>query len=144
MFYGPTFFSFPKLLAPVVRKVYNAIQRIAIGFPNTYPLDSDLSGGLGTGWFSPNWPELDNVFDAGSVQSWTKVLGTVLQYSYFSVFSRLPLKTVHPFRNFVAVLSPSTLHKVETRKNSGYTRSTLFVRWGEELDMCKLENPPEM
>ena len=54
MFYGPTFFSFPKLLAPVVRKVYNAIQRIAIGFPNTYPLDSDLSGGLGTGWFSPN------------------------------------------------------------------------------------------
>ena len=23
MFYGPTFFSFPKLLAPVVRKVYN-------------------------------------------------------------------------------------------------------------------------
>ena len=40
-----TFFSFPKLLAPVFRKVYNAIQRIAIGFSNTYPLDSDLFGG---------------------------------------------------------------------------------------------------
>ena len=62
MFYGPTFFSFPKLLTPVVRKVYNAIQRIAIGFSNTYPLDSDLFRGLlyptfkqlGTCWFSPN------------------------------------------------------------------------------------------
>ena len=38
--------------APVVQKVNSAIQRInlhpvdsAIGFPNTYPLDSDLSGG---------------------------------------------------------------------------------------------------
>ena len=47
---------FPKLsfglfdLAPVVQKVDSAIQRInhypadsVIGFPNTYPLDSDLS-----------------------------------------------------------------------------------------------------
>ena len=39
-------------LAPVVQKVDSAIHRInhypvehAIGFPNTYPLDSDLSGG---------------------------------------------------------------------------------------------------
>ena len=40
------------------------------------------------------------------LQSWTKVLGTVLQYSYFSVISRSPLKAVHPFRNFLAVLPP--------------------------------------
>ena len=39
-------------LAPVVQTLDNAIHRIkiypvdnAIGFPNTYPLDSDLSGG---------------------------------------------------------------------------------------------------
>ena len=51
-----------------------------------------------------------------NLQSWTKVLGTVLQYSYFSVISRFPLKTVHPFRNFLAVLPPPTLYKVETRK----------------------------
>ena len=37
--------------APVIQKVDNAIHRIvypldsAIAFPNTYPLDSDLSGG---------------------------------------------------------------------------------------------------
>ena len=44
------------------------------------------------------------------------VLGTVLQYSYFSVISRFPHKTVHPFRKFLAVLPPLTLYKVETRK----------------------------
>ena len=53
---------------------------------------------------------------AEDLQSRTKVLGTVLQYSYFSVVSRFPLKTVHPFRNFLAVLPPPTLYKVETRK----------------------------
>ena len=45
-----------------------------------------------------------------------KVLGTVLQYAYFSVISRFPLKTVHHFRNFLAVLSSPTLYKVETQK----------------------------
>ena len=42
----------PNFQAQVVQKVYNAIHRInhypvdsTIGFPNTYPLDSDLSGG---------------------------------------------------------------------------------------------------
>ena len=49
------------------------------------------------------------------LQSWTKVLETVLQYSYFSVISQFPLKTVHPkFQNFLAVLPPPTLYKVET------------------------------
>ena len=61
------------------------------------------------------------------LQSWTKVLGTVLQYSYFSVISRFPLKIVHPFRNFLAVLPSPNLYKVETRKKSGYMRPTLFV-----------------
>ena len=40
----------------------------------------------------------------------------VLQYSYFSVISRFHHKTVHPFRKFLAVLPPSALYKVETRK----------------------------
>ena len=54
-----------------------------------------------------------------------KVLGTVLQYSYFSVISRFPLKTVHPFRKFLPVLPvlpPPTLYKVETRKKILDTR----------------------
>ena len=39
-------------------------------------------------------------------QSWSKVLGTVLQYSYFSVISWFPLTRVHPFRNFLTVHPP--------------------------------------
>ena len=53
---------------------------------------------------------------AGILQSWTKVLGTVLQHAYVSVISRLPLKTVHHFRNLLALLPSPTLYKVETRK----------------------------
>ena len=78
-----------------------------------------------------------------SLQSWTKVLGTVPQYSYFSVISRFPLKTVHTFPIFLAVLPPPPPYKVETRKNSAYKRATLFVGWGEGLDLCELENAPE-
>ena len=51
-----------------------------------------------------------------NLQFWTKVLGTVPQYSYYSVISGLPLKTMHPFQDFLAVLPPTTLYKVETRK----------------------------
>ena len=74
------------------------------------------------------------------LQSCTKVLGTVLQYSYFSVISRFPLKTVHPFWKFLEVLPPPTLYKVETRKKFWIDASN----WGEGLDLCELENAPEM
>ena len=41
-----------------------------------------------------------------------KVLGTVLQYSYFSVISCFPLKTVHPFWKF-SCSSPSP-HRIQS------------------------------
>ena len=62
------------------------------------------------------------------LQSWTKVLGTVLQY--FSVIPRFPLKTVQRFRNFLAVLPPPTRYKVETRKKILDTR-VQHCLWGE-------------
>ena len=67
------------------------------------------------------------------------------QYCYihiFAVISRFPLKTVHPFRNFLAVLPPPTLYKVEnSEKKILDTRvQHLFVG----LDLCELENAPEM
>ena len=62
----------------------------------------------------------------------------------FSVISRFPLKTVQRFRNFLAVLPPPPYRKLKVGKNSGYTRPTLFVGWGEGLDLCELENAPEM
>ena len=49
------------------------------------------------------------------LQSLTKVLVIVLQYSYFSVISRFPLKTVEPFQNFFAVLPPPTKCKAKIR-----------------------------
>ena len=71
-----------------------------------------------------------------------KVLGTALKYLDFSVFSGFPFKTVHPFRNLLAVLSPSILYKVETRKILG----TLVQHclWGEGFDLCELEKAPDM
>ena len=47
------------------------------------------------------------------LQPWTKVPGTVLQYRYFSVISRFPHKTVHPFRTFLAFLPPPLYTKLK-------------------------------
>ena len=55
-------------------------------------------------------------FDVPVYNPGQKVLGTVLQYSYFSVISRFFLKTVHLFRSCLALLPSPTLYKVETRK----------------------------
>ena len=41
---------------------------------------------------------------------------------------------------FLAVLPPPYT-KLKFRKNSGYMRPTLFVGWGEGLDLCELEMP---
>ena len=56
------------------------------------------------------------------LQFWTKVLGIVLQYSYFSVISRFPITKGERFRNFLAVLPPPTRYKVETWKKILDTR----------------------
>ena len=79
------------------------------------------------------------------VQSWTKVLGTVLQYSYYSVFSRFPHKTaVQRLRNFLAVLPSPTLNKVETRKRVRDTR-VQHCLWTEGRGWTRVrENVPKM
>ena len=60
-------------------------------------------------------------------------------FCYFSV----PSKSSASFSKFsCSSPSPPTLYKIESRKKSGYTRPTLFVGWGEGLDLCELENAP--
>ena len=62
-------------------------------------------------------------------------------FCYFSVSSL----NSSAFSKF-SCSSPS-LHLIQSwnsKKNSGYTRPTLFVGWGEGLDLCELENAPEM
>ena len=63
------------LLAPTVKKVYSDIQRInlypvhsaIINFPNTYPLDSDSSGG----WRYPAFEQLrPGDFCRHSIKTW--------------------------------------------------------------------------
>ena len=78
------------------------------------------------------------------LQSWTKVLGTVLQYSYFSVISRSLLKQCILFKIFLQFCLPPPYTKLKLWKNSGYTHPTLFEGWGEGLGLCQLENAPEM
>ena len=48
------------------------------------------------------------------------------------------------FEIFLQFLLPHPIQSWNTEKNSGYTRPTLFVGWGEELDLGELENVPEM
>ena len=67
-----------------------------------------------------------------------------MQYSYFSVISGFPHKTVHPFEIFLQFSLPPPYTKLKFRKKCGYTRPTLFVGWGEGLGLCELENAPEM
>ena len=80
----------------------------------------------------------------GFIKAWTKVLGTVLQHSFFSVISRFPPKTVHPVRTFLAVLPPLTLYKVETRKKFGIHASNIVCGVREGVGPVWIGNAPEM
>ena len=48
------------------------------------------------------------------------------------------------FEIFLQFSLPPPYTKLKLGKNSGYTRPTLFAGWGEGLDLCELENVPEM
>ena len=71
-------------------------------------------------------------------------VGTVMQFSYFSVISQFTHNTVQPYRNILTVAPPPPYTKLKVGKNSVYTRPTLFVGWKERLDPCELEVAPEL
>ena len=71
-------------------------------------------------------------------------VGTVMQFSYFSVISQFTHNTVQPYRSILTVPPPPSYTKLKVGKNSVYTRPTLFVGWREGLDLCELENAPEL
>ena len=62
-------------------------------------------------------------------------------FCHFSVRSLLKQCIIFEILLQFSVALPYT--KLKLRKNSGYTRPTLFVGWGEGLDLCELENAPE-
>ena len=64
------------------------------------------------------------------LQSWTKVLGAVLQYSYFSVILGSLIKQCILFKIFLQFSLPPTLYKVKTWKKILDTRVQNRL-WGE-------------
>ena len=47
------------------------------------------------------------------------------------------------FKIFLQFSLPPPYTKLKLGKNSGYMHPTLYVGWGEGLDLCELENAPE-
>ena len=62
------------------------------------------------------------------LQSWTKVLGTVLQYHIFLLFFGSLFKTVQRFRNFLAVLPPPPDTKLNLGKKFWIHESNIVCR----------------
>ena len=60
-----------------------------------------------------------------NLQSWTKVLGTVLPYSYVSIISRFPLKSVHFFRIFLQFSLPPSFTKLKLGKKFSMQASNI-------------------
>ena len=69
---------------------------------------------------------IDRTIDSDRNQAYKSPNGIVMQYSYCSVISWFPRKTVHPFRNFLAVLPPPYA-KLKLEKNFWCSHPTLFV-----------------
>ena len=72
-----------------------------------------------------------------------KSLGQYCNIHIFLSFLRSILKQCIIFKIFLQFSLPLPYTKLKLGKSSGYTRPTLFVGWGEELDLCELENAPE-
>ena len=68
---------------------------------------------------------------------------TTAIFIFFCHFSGSLLKQCIIFEIFLQFYLPPPYTKLKLGKKSGYTRPTLFVGWGEGLDLCELENAPE-
>ena len=58
-------------------------------------------------------------------------VGTVMQFSYFSVISQFTHNTVHPYRNVLTVPPPPPYTKLKVEKKNRCTR-VQHCLWGEE------------
>ena len=72
-----------------------------------------------------------------------KSLGQYCNIHIFLSFLGSLLKQCILFEIFLQFSLPPPYTKLKLGKNSGYTRPTLFVGWGEGLDLRELENAPE-
>ena len=89
----------------------------------------------------------DNLSCCAKITSYNpgqKSLGQYCNIHIFLSFLDSLLKQCILFKIFLqfSLLPPYT--KLKLGKNAGYMRPTLFVGWGEGLDLCELENASEM
>ena len=64
-----------------------------------------------------------------------------MQYSYFSVILGSLIEQCILFKIFLQFSFPPPYTKLKLgKKNSWYTRPTLFVGWEEGLGLCELKN----
>ena len=71
-------------------------------------------------------------------------LGQYCNIHIFLLFFGSLLKQCSVFEIFLQFSLPHPIQSWNSEKHSGYTRPALFVGWGEGLDLCELENAPEM
>ena len=68
-----------------------------------------------------------------------------MQFSYFSVISQLTHNKVHPYRNVLTVLPPPPYTKLKVEKKKiGVHSSNIVCGVKRGLDLCELENAPEL
>ena len=72
-----------------------------------------------------------------------KSLGQYCNIHIFLSFLGSILKQCIIFKIFLPFSLPPPYTKLKLGKNCRYTRPTLFVGWGEGLDLSELENAPE-
>ena len=88
------------------------------------------------------WVDIDIVcYNNYYLQSWTEVLGRAMQYSFFLSFWVPSLNSASFLKLIFLAVLPPPYTELKFRKNSGYMHPTLFVGWGEGLDLCELEMP---
>ena len=73
-----------------------------------------------------------------------KSLGHYCNIHIFLSFLGSLIKQCILFGIFLQFSLPPPFTMLKLGKKSGYTRPTLFVGWGEGLDLCELANAPEM
>ena len=69
-----------------------------------------------------------------------------MQFSYFSVISQFTHNTVHPYRNVLTVPPPPPYTKSisKSKKKIGVHASNIVCGVKRGLDLCELENAPEL
>ena len=91
-----------------------------------------------SGFPSPQKRTFPNSYNPGQ-----KSLGQYFNIHIFLSFLGSLLKQWILFEILLQFSLPPPYTKLKLGKNSGHTRPTLFVEWGEGLDLCELENAPE-